>query len=184
MKKDHIEIFIVFVSLVVSVISLNISLNADKSNKYPNIFVESVEGSRFHEKNGPIDSLNIRCKIVLKNIGRGSTQIINVLYEPILTNSEMKYSNESFSISDVYDLRLGRLLEYYQSIKNNPILGIKNTFIQGEETKTLYVRYTSSVKLSKGNNIPNVRITVLLAHGVELKILPQIKTYGYQSSWN
>ena len=87
------------------------SFRAESVNSSPNIQIESLDGSRsitldFGNSNTTSDMVTIKADIVLRNIGRAPTQIVNVRWESISVGEPISKTEQWLAISDEFDSNL------------------------------------------------------------------------------
>lgn len=182
------EIIILFLSLIISSVSLWMSFQASKVSALPNIQVQSVEGSRNHEAQVKGDKsigelITIQCTAVLKNAGNAPVQIVNVRWEPLITNDQMDKSKQWLAISDYFDPLSEATRDYFWGLRTNPVQAIKDTILSPDETKKLKIVFHGESVLEEGKDVPNIRVIFVFSNGQELTILPDIKYSGVSISF-
>jgi hypothetical protein len=178
------ELLFTFISALISLGALIISLRAGRQTAGPNIALSRVDGSRDYSvgHKGP-DSVTIIATVALRNHGNSPIEIVDVHWEPLLIGTPVVRDSGWLAISDV-PLRMDSVgSEFDKRHRQHPVLGIQQTVIRENEEKLLYLRFSGFANLLRGSETPNIRVVIVFSSGVELAILPEIQYSGVGMSF-
>ena len=179
------EIVILLLSLIVSCTALWMSIRTERFSSSANIQIVEAVGIRgYYAASSPTEEVQIRCKVVLKNVGRAPTQIVDYKFEPMVTGS---YDPKKFwvALSDSPGIKLGDPMnrELFYSRRLAPLANISKPTIEGGESKTLSVQLHGATALMKGIEAPLFRSVFVLSNGQTLTVVPEIVSSGVTVSW-
>lgn len=159
---------IAFGAFLISIFSLYLSYQNVQHTSAPNVQLINItsyqadeldQGYRLHK------SVSISGKLTIKNFGRSAVQLIKVDWEPF-------FPNMLFGISDTLDKPA---LHKYK--ERDPILGIKESIIQGGQIKKYNILSFVDTHDYEGYPSGFFRIQLTFSNGQQLTLIPEIKAH-------
>jgi hypothetical protein len=172
------ETIISVIALLISVGSFLFSMQTEKAKSSPNVQVQSVDGNYLRNSGNTEDSITIICAVVLENIGNAPTQIVDVRWE-FTSPPELRVNLDGrLAISDRWDPLDKHYDEYFQSIQNTPIEGIKKTILGSGESTTLNLAFFSTPVPDNYSTLQNIRVVFTFSNGQQITVLPELKYFA------
>lgn len=171
------------VSILAAIVSVWSSCRSETAGSAPNVQVERANQTNegFFEFNlfTEGDDVVLKGTIVLRNRGRAPTQIVNIRLEILPSGGEVP-EKPWVAVSDVGDPHLDP--DHFYKLRANPVLGLTEPTVKAGERKTLWFVLNGrgaafeDVLKTDPPAPPRLRITLTLASGAELTVLPAVKT--------
>jgi hypothetical protein len=152
------------------------SIRTERFSSSANIQIAEAKGVRgYYAAGSEEEEVQIRCRVVLRNVGRAPVQIVDYKFEPLVTG---KYNQERFWVALTDDPRINlgtpNNRELFYSRRMAPLANVSKLTIEGGESKTLSVQLHGATALLKGIETPLFRSVFVFSNGQTITVIPEI----------